>query len=85
MEIAMQRVEASVAVTVSDLKKSPTAIMNEAQGEAVAVLNHNRVMAYMVPAEVYEAMLDRLDDIHLAEIIKSRSNEKGIPVDIDDL
>lgn len=85
MEFVMQRVEASVAVTVSDLKKSPTAIMNEAQGEAIAVLNHNRVMAYMVPADVYEAMLDRLDDIHLAEIIKSRSDEKGVPVDIDDL
>ncbi|MDR6635373.1 antitoxin StbD [Phyllobacterium sp. 1468] len=81
----MQRVEAPVAVSVSDLKKSPTAIMNEANGEAVAVLNHNRIMAYMVPADVYEAMLDRLDDFYLAEIIKSRSGEKGIPVDINDL
>lgn len=81
----MQRVEAPVAVSVSDLKKSPTAIMNEANGEAVAVLNHNRIMAYMVPADVYEAMLDRLDDLYLAEIIKSRSGEKGIPVDINDL
>jgi antitoxin StbD len=81
----MQRVEAPVAVSVSDLKKSPTAIMNEANGEAVAVLNHNRIMAYMVPADVYEAMLDRLDDLYLAEIIKSRSREKGVPVDINDL
>jgi antitoxin StbD len=81
----MQRVEAPVAVSVSDLKKSPTAIMNEANGEAVAVLNHNRIMAYMVPADVYEAMLDRLDDLYLAEIIKSRSGEKGVPVDINDL
>jgi antitoxin StbD len=81
----MQRVEAPVAVSVSDLKKSPTAIMDEANGEAVAVLNHNRIMAYMVPADVYEAMLDRLDDLYLAEIIKSRSDEKGIPVDINDL
>lgn len=81
----MQRVEAPVAVSVSDLKKSPTAIMNEANGEAVAVLNHNRIMAYMVPADVYEAMLDRLDDLYLAEIIKSRSEEKGVPVNIDEL
>lgn len=81
----MQRVEAPVAVSVSDLKKSPTAIMNEANGEAVAVLNHNRIMAYMVPADVYEAMLDRLDDLYLAEIVKSRSGEKGIPVNINDL
>ena len=81
----MQRVEASVSVSVSDLKKSPTAVMNEAQGEAVAILNHNRIMAYMVPAETYEAMLDRLDDLHLAELVKSRSGEVGVRVDINDL
>lgn len=47
----MQRVEAEIAVSVSDLKKNPTAIVDGAQGSAVAILNHNRVMAYMVPAE----------------------------------
>ncbi len=81
----MQRVEAPVAVSVSDLKKSPTAVMNDANGEAVAVLNHNRIMAYMVPPDIYEAMLDQLDDLYLAEIIKSRANERGVPVDLDDL
>ena len=50
----MQRVEASVSVSVSDLKKSPSSIIDAAQGETVAILNHNRVMAYMVPADVYE-------------------------------
>jgi antitoxin StbD len=81
----MQRVEAAMAVSVSDLKKSPTAVMEEAQGEAVAVLNHNRIMAYMVPADIYEAMLERLDDLYLAELAKARAGEKGEPVDIDAL
>lgn len=81
----MQRVEASIAVSVSDLKKSPSAVMDEANGEAVAVLNHNRIMAYMVPASVYEAMLEQLDDIRLTEIIRKRADEKGISVDIDAL
>jgi Antitoxin of toxin-antitoxin stability system len=81
----MQRVEAEIAVSVSDLKKNPTAIIHEASGAPVAVLNHNRVMAYMVPAETFEAMLDRLDDIRLAEIIEQRSGETPIPVDLDDL
>lgn len=81
----MQRVEASVAVSVSDLKKSPTAVMDEAQGEAVAVLNHNRIVAYMVPANVYESMLEQLDDLYLTELVKERANEKGEPVDINDL
>lgn len=81
----MQRVEAPVAVSVSDLKRSPSAVMNGAQGAAVAVLNHNRVMAYMIPAATYEAMLERLDDQFLVEIAKSRAGEKGEPVSIDDL
>ncbi|MDF3907637.1 MULTISPECIES: type II toxin-antitoxin system Phd/YefM family antitoxin [unclassified Paracoccus (in: a-proteobacteria)] len=81
----MQRVEAQIAVSVSDLKKSPTAIMDQAHGEAVAVLNHNRVMAYMVPADVYEAMMERLDDLALVDVIKARADETPISVGLDDL
>ena len=81
----MQRVEAEIAVSVSDLKKNPSAIVSEASGAPVAILNHNRVMAYMVPAETFEAMLDRLDDIKLAEIIEQRSGETPVAVDINDL
>jgi antitoxin StbD len=81
----MERVEADMVVSVSDLKRNPTAIMSGAQGEPVAVLNHNRVMAYMVPARTYEAMLERLDDLELIEIIKSRAHEVGVSVNIDDL
>ena len=84
-ELVMQRVEANIAVSVSDLKKSPSAVMDEANGETVAVLNHNRIMAYMVPADVYEDMLEKLDDIRLTEIIRNRADEKGISVDIDAL
>ena len=81
----MQRMEAPIAVSVSDLKKSPTAIMARAEGEAVAVLNHNRVMAYMVPAEAYEAMMERLDDLALAEIVRERAHEEPVRVSLDEL
>ncbi len=81
----MQKVEAGVAVSVSDLRKSPTAIMDEAGGGAVAVLNHNRVMAYMVPADAYEAMLDRLDEMELVEVAKARADEKPVSVTLDEL
>ena len=82
---AMQRVEAEIAVSVSDLKKNPTAIVDGARGSAVAILNHNRVMAYMVPADTYEAMMDALDEQALVEIAKARASEKGVPVSLDDL
>lgn len=85
MDNTMQRVEAGLSVSLSDLRRSPTALVEAAQGEPIAILNHNRVMAYMVPAQTYEAMLDQLDDLRLVEIAKARAEEKGVPVDIDDL
>ena len=81
----MQRIEASVAISVSDLKKNPSAVFEQSAGQAVAVLNHNRVMGYMVPAAVYEAMIERLDDTDLARIAKDRLDEPSYPVALDDL
>ncbi|VVN75696.1 type II toxin-antitoxin system Phd/YefM family antitoxin [Pseudomonas fluorescens] len=81
----MQNVLADMAVSVSELKKNPSAVLSGALGGPVAVLNHNRVMGYMVPADVFERMVERLDDLELAEIIRSRRHETPIPVTLDDL
>ena len=81
----MQRVEASMAISVSDLKRNPSAAFDEAEGQAVAVLNHNRVMGYMLPASLYERLLERLDDLELAKIVRERETEPVIEVSLDDL
>lgn len=81
----MQNVLADMAVSVSELKKNPSAVLSGAHGGPVAVLNHNRVMGYMVPADVFEAMMERLDDLELAEIIRSRKHEKPVSVNLNDL
>lgn len=83
----MQSVLADVVVSVSELKKNPSAVLSGANGAAVAVLNHNRVMGYMVPADVYEAMIERLDDLELAQVVKARidANETPVRVSLDDL
>jgi len=81
----MQSVLADMAVSVSELKKNPSAVMNSAHGGPVAVLNHNRVMGYMVPADVFEAMMERLDDLELADLVRSRSHETPVPVNLNDL
>jgi len=81
----MQRVEANIAVSVSDLKKNPSQVMAQAAGESVAVLNHNRVMAYMVPAARYEALMEHMDDLELAETIKMRADETPVRVSLDEL
>ncbi|MCU7648419.1 type II toxin-antitoxin system prevent-host-death family antitoxin [Pseudomonas piscis] len=81
----MQSILADKAVSVSELKKNPSAVLNGAQGGPVAVLNHNRVMGYMIPAEVFEALMERLYDLELAEIVRARSQETPVPVSLDDL
>ena len=72
-------------ISISDLKKNPSAAIAAAEGAPVAILKRNRPAAYLVPAEAWEAILDRLDDIELAEIVRERAGEVGIPVDLAEL
>lgn len=81
----MQNIFSDVCVSVSELKKNPADVFASADGSTVAVLHHNRVMGYLVPAELYEQMAERLDGLDLVETVKARSGETGIPVDLDDL
>ncbi len=76
---------AGASVSISQLKKNPSAVIEAAEGFPVAVLNHNTPTAYLIPAKAWEALVDRLEDIELAEIVREREGEVGIPVDIDDL
>jgi antitoxin StbD len=83
--MVMQRIESNIAISVSDLKKNPSAVFDQSGGAPVAVLNHNRVMGYMVPAALYEAMMERLDDEELIRIARERMGEPSYPVALDDL
>ena len=83
----MKQVLSSCSASISELKKNPTALLNEAEGSPIAILNHNVPTAYLIPAETYEWLMDKLEDSELAQIITDRANEKGkeIEVDIDEL
>jgi antitoxin StbD len=76
---------ADSGVSISTLKKNPLAVIEAAGGFPIAVLNRNTPAAYLVPAAAWEALMERLDDIELAEIVSNRAEEIGIPVNIDDL
>ena len=76
---------ADAGVSISDLKKNPSAVIKAAEGFPVAILNRNTPAAYLVPAKAWKALMDRLDDIELADIVRARAGEVGIPVNIDDL
>ena len=53
-----------------------------AHGKAVAVLNRNEPAFYCVPAEAYEALMDKLEEM---ELIALAANEESISVSISDL
>ncbi|WP_028863863.1 type II toxin-antitoxin system Phd/YefM family antitoxin [Psychromonas aquimarina] len=83
----MRQVLADCSASISELKKNPTALLNEADGSAIAILNHNKPAAYLVPAETYEFLMEMLDDYELAKIVESRRGDlsEAVEVDIDDL
>jgi antitoxin StbD len=81
----MEQLYANSSVSISELKKNPSAIIQNAEGFAVAVLNHNRPAAYLVPVAAYEAMMDLLDDQVLAKLVKERQTEATVKVALDDL
>ena len=83
----MRQVLSSCSASISELKKNPSALLNQAEGAPIAILNHNVPAAYLIPAETYEWLMEELEDFELSKIIKERAHEKqsAIEVDIDDL
>ena len=83
----MNSVLANCSVSISELKRNPSALIDQADGEPIAILNHNKPTAYLIPAETYEELMEKMEDYQLGIIVKERQNEKisAIDVDIDDL
>ena len=83
----MKTVLANYSASVSELKKNPSALIDQAEGEPIAILNHNKPTAYLVPAETYEQLMEKLEDYNLGLMVKERQKEKisAIEVNIDEL
>ena len=54
----MQPILANYTASVTELKKSPTQLLNKVGDEVIAILNHNVPSAYLVPSKLYEKMMD---------------------------
>ena len=87
MVTKMKTVLANCSASISELKRNPSALIDQADGEPVAILNHNKPTAYLIPAATYEALLNSIEDYQLGIIVRERQNEKisAIEVDIDEL
>lgn len=78
----LNKIYAELAVSISELKRNPNAVIDSAQGREVAVLNRNRPTAYLIPAETYERLMEIIEDIELGQIIELRRKEKAEAVEV---
>jgi antitoxin StbD len=83
----MRAILSPFSASISELKKNPTRLIEEADGESVAILNHNKPTAYLVPAETFERMSALIEDIELGRIVESRKHlkVKAVKVSLDEL
>ena len=76
---------ADSTTSISELKKNPMAVVEQGEGFPVAVLNRNQPAFYCVPAEAYELLMDKLEDMELSALVTARLDQPEIEVNIDDL
>jgi antitoxin StbD len=83
----MKAILANCSASISELKRNPSALIDQSEGEPIAILNHNIPTAYLIPAETYEELIERIEDYQLGIIVKERQNEKinAVAVDIDEI
>jgi antitoxin StbD len=81
----MERLFARASVSISDLKKNPSRIIHQSEGAPVAILNHNKPSAYIIPADAFEALMERLEDYELSRVVQEREHEPSVKVSLDEL
>ena len=80
-----QTIYARHTVSMTDLRRNPSEVIEVANLAPVAVLNHNKPAAYLISAAAYEEILEQLEDATLSKIVKARQGGRSVKVNIDDL
>ena len=81
----MDAVLSHFAVSVTELKRNYAGILKEADDAPIAVLNHNRPEAYLLPAKHYERLMAHLEDLEDAKVVRESAEGPFIEIDIDAL
>lgn len=81
----MDTILADVTVSVTELKRNFSDILKQADDRPVAVLNHNRPAAYLLPAAHYEQLMAYLEDMEDAKLIRERANGLFVEISLDEL
>ena len=68
-------------ISVSELKANPAAAINQALDYPLAVLSRSKVKAYLVGKDLFEKLLDYLEDISDRKVIAKTDFSKGESLD----
>ena len=79
------RILTEIVASISELKANPMKVALSADGEPIAVLNRNEPAFYCIPAQAYESLMDRIEDLELMAIVEARKDEETVKVDINEL
>ena len=81
----VEQLLAGASISITDFKKNPSAAIAAAEGFPIAILNHNKPSAYLIPAAAWAEMVERLEDADLASLVRERAAEVPMPVALDAL
>jgi antitoxin StbD len=76
---------ATIAASVTELKKNPMGTVAAGEGQPVAILNRNEPAFYCVPAQAYADLLERIEDFELNAIADARQGQSVFKVSWDEL
>jgi antitoxin StbD len=72
-------------ISIPNLRKNLNDIIEQLRSSPVAVYSSERPVAYILSAKSYEALLEKLEDVDLTELAKSRLEGKRVQVDLSTL
>lgn len=81
----METILANTSISVTELKRNFSAVLEQAGHNPVAVLNHNRPEAYLLSAAHYAYLLNTLEDLEDAKLARERTDGPFVEVGLDDL
>ena len=83
----MEHILTNYSASITELKRNQSGLLCESNGEPIAILNHNKPAAYLVPVQMYATMLEVLEDMERAGLVKSRlaENAQAVEVSLNDL
>ena len=70
---------------MTELKRNYADILKQADDAPIAVLNHNRPEAYLLPAGHYERLMAHLEDLEDIKLVRERVNGPFVEIDFDAL